>query len=223
MPLYASVTFQTTPLIEEPSQEELDLPPPRRQFLEDSEDQSRRSYRYTQLRAGGLHGPPPGSTASQSRAPQSDPLETSESRPAVLSTLPVEGPRQRPVFAHVPLEAARPSPQRQPPCRWACWVLAPCCAAGYCRVCRQLKPTLSLCPRLLCGLRRHSMALSLSLSVPEVGGRAVPWRCDCGQTLPSQEPFPWVLPRERGTSLITVSAGLTVWVPVGTSLPAEQV
>ncbi|XP_016070310.1 PREDICTED: zinc finger protein 236 [Miniopterus natalensis] len=35
----------TTPLIQEPSQEELDLPPLRRQFLEDSEDQSRRSYR----------------------------------------------------------------------------------------------------------------------------------------------------------------------------------
>ncbi|XP_035866034.1 zinc finger protein 236 isoform X2 [Phyllostomus discolor] len=35
----------TTPLMEEPSQEELDLPPPRRPFLEDSEDQSRRSYR----------------------------------------------------------------------------------------------------------------------------------------------------------------------------------
>lgn len=43
-PLYL-LTFQTAPLIEEPSQEELDLPPPRRQFLEDSEDQSRRSYR----------------------------------------------------------------------------------------------------------------------------------------------------------------------------------
>ncbi|XP_032943674.1 zinc finger protein 236 [Rhinolophus ferrumequinum] len=35
----------TTPLIQESSQEELDLPAPRSQFLEDSEDQSRRSYR----------------------------------------------------------------------------------------------------------------------------------------------------------------------------------
>ncbi|KAM7126021.1 zinc finger protein 236 isoform 3-T3 [Molossus nigricans] len=35
----------TAPLMEEPSQEELGLPPPRRQFLEDSEDQSRRAYR----------------------------------------------------------------------------------------------------------------------------------------------------------------------------------
>ncbi|XP_066209598.1 zinc finger protein 236 isoform X3 [Saccopteryx leptura] len=35
----------TTPLIQESSQEELDLQTPRRPFLEDSEDQSRRSYR----------------------------------------------------------------------------------------------------------------------------------------------------------------------------------
>ncbi|XP_053768453.1 zinc finger protein 236 isoform X3 [Desmodus rotundus] len=35
----------TTPLMQEPSQEELDLPAPRRPFLEDSGDQSRRSYR----------------------------------------------------------------------------------------------------------------------------------------------------------------------------------
>lgn len=55
--LYTSVKFQAAPLIQEPSQEELDLPPPRRQFLEDSEDQSRRSYRYTHLLDGQLIPP----------------------------------------------------------------------------------------------------------------------------------------------------------------------
>lgn len=43
--LCASVVFQAAPLIQESSQEELDLQTQRPQFLEDSQDQSRRSYR----------------------------------------------------------------------------------------------------------------------------------------------------------------------------------
>lgn len=98
------VKFQTAPLIQEPSQEELDLPPPRRQFLEDSEDQSRRSYRYTHLLDGQLISPAAAAEwdcLTIPRALQFNSLNTSGDSSIIIPILQIKHLRQRQLLAKI--------------------------------------------------------------------------------------------------------------------------